>query len=106
VAVGIKEMKVTKATTMMASPLLAGDDAQRLSSRGSTWKPVMSTDMRARMAMMPMRKKKNPKPMMDPQRRLVLTREPVMSIGMCASVVTMRIWMSSEMHRNAMMDQP
>src|SRR5882757_2867324 len=67
-AAGISKMKVTKA---MSFPPPAGDDGPRLNSRGLTWEPVMSTGMRARMAMMRvrMRRKKHRKPMMD-QRRM------------------------------------
>src|SRR5882757_9567389 len=51
-AAGISKMKVTKA---MPSPPPTGDDGPRWNSRGLTWEPVMSTGMRARMAMMRMR---------------------------------------------------
>jgi hypothetical protein len=66
-------MKVMNATSTMTSALPACDDGRGLNSRGLTWEPVMSTDMRARMATMRMRMrirwKKHRKPMMD-QRRM------------------------------------
>jgi hypothetical protein len=61
-------MKVAKA---MPFPPPARDNGPRLNSRGLTWEPVMSTGMRARMAMMRMRmrRKKHRKRIID-QRRM------------------------------------
>jgi len=57
----------------MPSPPSAGDDGPWLYYRCLTWEPVMSTDMRARTVMTPIRmrkrRKKHRKPMMD-QRRM------------------------------------
>ena len=103
------------ATSAMTSPPPAGDDGLRLNSRGLTWKPVMSTGMRARMATMrmrmQMRMKKHRKPMMDQCRMwrtegiVGLTSGPVMSTGLSARMSMMRIRMRRKKHRKPMMDQ-
>jgi len=56
--VGIRKIKVMKETCTRESPPPAGDDGPRLNSRGLTWKPVMLTGMRARLATMNMRMKR------------------------------------------------
>jgi len=60
-------MQVTRA---MPFPPPAGHDRPLLNPKGLTWEPVMSTGMRAKMAMMRMqvRRKKHRKPMMDQHR--------------------------------------
>jgi hypothetical protein len=69
-------MKLTKATSAMSSPPPAGDGGPPLNTSGMTWEQVMSTGMRARMAMMQMQmriwRKMHRKPMMD-ERRLCRT---------------------------------
>jgi len=63
-------MKVTKAMSPMPSPPPTCEDSLRKNSSGSTWEPVMSMCLRARMVMMQMqmRKKNHPKLMMDQRR--------------------------------------
>jgi len=77
-AAGITKMKVKKETIAMPFPPPAGDDGMRRNSRGWTREPVMSTDMRARMAMMrmrmQMRRMKHCKSMID-QRRMWRTHQ-------------------------------
>jgi len=51
-AAGITKMKVMTALSAMLSPIPAGDEGPRLNSRGLTWEPVISTGMRAMIAMM------------------------------------------------------
>jgi len=110
---GITKMKVMKAKCAMPTPPPAGDDGPWLNSRGLSWEPVMSTGVRARMAMihMRMRKKQNRKPMMDqhrmrrPDGRVDSTWEPVISMGMSARMATMRMRMRRTKHRKPMMDQ-
>jgi hypothetical protein len=67
-------MQVMKVTSAMATPPPASNESPQLVSR--SWKPVMSTSMKARMAKMRMqvrmRRKKHPKPMMN-QRRMWTT---------------------------------
>jgi len=60
-------MEVTKATRMVPSPLTAVEYRLQLNLGGLTWEPVMSTGMRATMAMMRLRMKrqKHRKPMKD-----------------------------------------
>jgi len=92
-------MKVTKAMSALPSAQSAGNNGPQLHWRDLTWKPVMSTDMKARMVMrrMRMRRKKHHNPMMN-QRRMWrtegivgLTWEPVMSMNMKAKMATLRM---------------
>jgi len=68
-------MEVTRTTSVMPSAPRATNEGPRLSSSGLSWEPLMSTGMRAIMAMsrMRMRSKKHRKPMMD-QCRMWRTR--------------------------------
>jgi hypothetical protein len=89
----MKKKKVTKATSAIPSLQPAGDYGMRLNSGGLTQEQVMSTVRRARMAMMQIRRKKHPKPMMDSCRMWIIeaTVERVILTGMSAWMVTM--WM-------------
>ena len=104
-------MKVTKARSTMPYLPPAGDEQLRLNLIGFTWQPVMSTGMRARMAMMLMQmcRKKYCKLMLD-QRIMwrtdgivCLSWEPVMSTDIRARMVTMRMQMRRRNHRKPMM---
>ena len=112
-AAGITKMMVTKATSAMPSPVLAGDNRLQLNGRGLTWEPVMSMCMRARMATTRMRmsRKKYCKLMMDHRRMwrtegiVGLTWEPVMLTEMMARMATLRLRMRWKIHRTPMMYQ-
>jgi len=66
-AAGIMKMEVMKAMISMASPPPAGNDGLQQNPSCLTLEPVMSTGIRARMATMRMRMRRNKhcKPMMD-----------------------------------------
>jgi len=69
-----------KVTNAMRSPLPAADHRPWPNWRGLTWEPVISTGMRARIAMMRMSRKKHRKLEMD-QRRMWRTEGIVLERG-------------------------
>jgi hypothetical protein len=112
-AVQIMQVKVTKVTCAMLSPLPAGKDSLRLNLRGVTWEPGISTGIETRMAKMQMgmRGKKQCKLMMDQHRMcrtegiVDLTWEPVMMTGMSVRIAKMWMQMRRNDHRKPMMDR-